>query len=138
MALFAVVLFSGLRSREALTLRVEDVSFSQAQVRVFGKGRRQRLMPVKPDTLRLLDVYVRTERPPTTSPFLFVSLQGKTRGLPMTPAGLRSLFRYHRRVSDVPHGNPHRFRHTFGSDMVPAAVSLPALMPFLWHVHRHT
>jgi integrase len=138
MALVALLLFNGLRSREALTLRVEDVSFSQAQIRVFGKGRRQRLMPVKPDTLRLLDVYLRTERPPTLSPFLFVALQGKTRGLPMTPAGLRSLFRYHRRVSDVPHGNPHRFRHTFGADMVRVGVSLPALMHLMGHVHVQT
>jgi hypothetical protein len=29
----------------------------------------------------------------------------------MTPAGLRSLFRYHRRTTDVAKANPHRFRH---------------------------
>ena len=46
----------------------------------------------------------------------------------MTPAGLRSLFRYHRRTTGVKIANPHRFRHTFASDMVRAGVSLPALM----------
>lgn len=138
MALVALLLFNGLRSREALTLRLEDVSFSQAQIRVLGKGRRQRMLPVKPDTLRLLEVYLRNERPLTDSPFFFVALQGKTRGLPMTPAGLRSLFRYHRRVSDVPHGNPHRFRHTFGADMIRGRVSVPALMHLMGHVQVQT
>ena len=46
----------------------------------------------------------------------------------MTPAGLRSLFRHHRRTTGVLIANPHRFRHTFASDMVRAGISLPALM----------
>ena len=52
----------------------------------------------------------------------------------MTPAGLRSLFRHHRRTTGVKMANPHRFRHTFASDMVRAGVSLPALMTLLGHV----
>jgi len=55
-------------------------------------------------------------------------LKGPTRGTRMTPAGLRSLFRYHRRTTGVKIANPHRFRHTFASDMVRAGISLPALM----------
>jgi integrase len=138
MALIALMLFNGLRSRELLNLKIEDLCFSAAQIRVFGKGRRERLLPVKADTLRLLQTYLRTERPSTGSPYVFVALQGKMRGLPMTPAGLRSLFRHHRRASDVPQANPHRFRHTFGADMVRAGVSLPALMRLLGHAHVQT
>ena len=138
MAIVALMLFNGLRSREVLTLQLADLAFSEAQIRVLGKGRRQRILPVKADTLRLLEVYLRTERPVTGSPCLFVALQGKTRGLPMTPAGLRSLFRYHRRASDVANANPHRFRHTFGADMVRAGVSVPALMRLMGHVHVQT
>ncbi|MBI3347555.1 MAG: site-specific integrase [Burkholderiales bacterium] len=138
LALVALLLLHGLRSREVLSLRIADIWFSQAQIRVQGKGRRQRILPAHPKTLRLLDVYLRSERPATASPFVFVALQGKTRGLPMTPAGLRSLFRSHRRSSQVPNANPHRFRHTFGADMVRAGVSIPALMHLLGHTHVHT
>jgi site-specific recombinase XerD len=56
----------------------------------------------------------------------------------MTPAGLRSLFRHHRSTSGVPQANPHRFRHTFGSDMIRAGVSLPALQRLMGHVYIHT
>jgi len=56
----------------------------------------------------------------------------------MTPAGLRSLFRHHRATSGVPPANPHRFRHTFGADMVRSGVSLPALQRLMGHAHIHT
>ena len=56
----------------------------------------------------------------------------------MTPAGLRSLFRHHRLRSRVPQANPHRFRHTFGADMVRAGISLPALQHLMGHSQIHT
>jgi integrase/recombinase XerD len=56
----------------------------------------------------------------------------------MTKAGLRSLFRYHRSQSGVAKANPHRFRHTFGSDMIRAGVSLPALQRLMGHSHIDT
>ena len=51
----------------------------------------------------------------------------------MTTAGLRSLFRHHRVRSQIPHANPHRVRHTFGTDMVRAGMSLPALQQLMGH-----
>jgi hypothetical protein len=56
----------------------------------------------------------------------------------MTPAGLRSLFRHHRQASHVPQANPHRFRHTFGTDMARAGISVPALMHLMGHAHIRT
>jgi site-specific recombinase XerD len=56
----------------------------------------------------------------------------------MTPAGLRSLFRHHRLRSQVPQANAHRFRHTFGADMVRAGISLPALQHLMGHSQIHT
>ena len=57
---------------------------------------------------------------------------------PLTPAGIRSLFRYHRKTAKVPRANAHRFRHTFGTDMVRAGVSLPALMRLMGHASIRT
>jgi integrase/recombinase XerD len=56
----------------------------------------------------------------------------------MTAAGLRSLFRHHRLRSRVPQANPHRFRHTFATDMVRAGMSLPALMHLMGHADIQT
>jgi site-specific recombinase XerD len=56
----------------------------------------------------------------------------------MTPAGLRSLFRHHRQTTGVTQANPHRFRHTFASDMIRAGISLPALMQLMGHAQIQT
>ena len=138
MAIVALMVLSGLRSREVLGLTLEDLLFSESQLRVCGKGRKVRPVPLPPETIRLLQSYLKTERPLTNRPEVFVSLKGKARGQAMTPAGLRSLFRHHRKEADVKKANPHRFRHTFGSDMVRAGVSLPALMRLMGHAHIDT
>jgi site-specific recombinase XerD len=90
------------------------------------------------EIVEVLDKYLRLERPLTNSSFLFVSLKGRRRGRAMTPAGLRSLFRHHRRGSLVLPANPHRLRHTFGTDMVRDGISLPALQHLMGHAQIRT
>ena len=137
-ALVGLLLLNGLRSCEVLWLQLEDLRLSEGQLRVRGKGAKVRMMPLPPETVRLLDCYLKTERPATSATQVFVSLKGKARGQPMTPAGLRSLFRYHRVRTAIENANPHRFRHTFGSDMIRAGVSLPALRHLMGHANIET
>ncbi len=138
LAIVALMLQDGLRSCEVLQLQLEDLLLSEARLHVLGKGRKQRFLPLTADTLQVLENYLHLERPLTNSSVLFVSLKGRRRGRPMTAAGLRSLFRHHRLLSKVPQANPHRFRHSFGSDMVRAGISLPALMHLMGHSDIHT
>src|SRR5437899_1865127 len=133
LAIVGLMLLQGLRSAEVLDLNPDDVLSSEGQLRVRGKGSKLRFLPLAPETIQLLDHYMRLERPNPCSAALFVSLKGPARGQRMTPAGLRSLFRYHRRTTGIKLANPHRFRHTFASDMVRAGVSLPALMRLMGH-----
>ena len=128
----------GLRSQEVLDLNRDDLLLPEAQIRVRGKGNKTRFLPLAPEAAQLLDHYLRLERPTTSTNALFVSLKGPARGARMTPAGLRSLFRHHRRTTGVKIANPHRFRHTFASDMVRAGVSLPALMQLMGHAQIQT
>ena len=128
----------GLRSAEVLALNRDDLLLSEGQVRVRGKGNKLRFLPLAPETIQLLDHYMRLERPNPCGAALFVSLKGPARGLRMTPAGLRSLFWHHRRTTGINLANPHRFRHTFASDMVRAGVSLPALMHLMGHADIET
>jgi len=138
LAIVGMMLLQGLRSAEVLALNRDDVLLSEAQLRVRGKGNKLRFLPLAPETIQLLDHYLRLERPPNCGPALFVSLKGRARGTRMKPAGLRSLFRYHRHTTGIKLANPHRFRHTFASDMVRAGVSLPALMQLMGHADIQT
>jgi site-specific recombinase XerD len=138
LAVVALMLLNGLRSREVLDLKLGDLLLSEAQLQVTGKGSRLRILPLPPETIRILQTYLRSERPLTNAAEVFVCLKGQARGRPMTSAGLRSLFRHHRGSTGIAQANPHRFRHTFASDMIRAGVSLPALMRLMGHAHIHT
>ena len=134
----ALMLSCGLRSREVIELTLDDFSIPSGEIRVRGKGDRERLLPLPPQVSSVLKSYLEVERPPTSTRQLFVSLKGSLRGQRMTAAGLRSLFRHHRLSARVPKANPHRFRHTFGSDLARAGISLPALMKLMGHTDIHT
>ena len=57
---------------------------------------------------------------------LFVSLKGPARGVRMTAAGMRSLFRHHRRISQTAPAHPHRFRHYAEFRTMPRKLSTHA------------
>jgi len=138
LAIVGLMLLQGLRSAEVLALNRDDALLSEAQLRVPGKGNKFRFLPLAPETVQLLNHYLRLERPNPCSAALFVSLKGRARGTRMTAAGLRSLFRYHRQATGIQLANPHRFRHTFASDMIRAGMSLPALMQLMGHADIQT
>ena len=138
LAIVGLMLMHGLRSAEVMALNRDDVLLSEGQLRVRGKGNKLRFLPLAPETTQLIDHYLRLERPDPCSAALFVVLKGPARGTRLTPAGLRSLFRYHRGTTGIQLANPHRFRHTFASDMVRAGISLPALMQLMGHADIQT
>jgi site-specific recombinase XerD len=138
LAIVGLMLLHGLRSCEVLALNREDVQCAESQIQVQGKGKRIRILPLARESVELLDHYLSLERPPHCGQALFVCLKGSARGNRMTPAGLRSLFRHHRQTTGVTLANPHRFRHTFASDMIRAGISLPALMQLMGHAQIQT
>jgi site-specific recombinase XerD len=138
LALVGLMLLDGLRSSEALALQLADLPPAGSQIRVCGKGNRQRILPLPEDIRDVLKKYLLLERPLTGSPALFLCLKGPHRGQPLTAAGLRALFRHHRHATQIPEAHPHRLRHTFGADMVRAGVSLPALQSLMGHAQIRT
>jgi len=134
-AMAGLMLLSGLRSAEVLGLRVADIDIGRGWVRVTGKGDKERRVPVDPDVAGLIQSYLLAERPETSSPALFVVAKGANRGQPLTAAGLRRVFRYHREISGVAAGHPHALRHTFGTALAEAGVDLPVLQALMGHDH---
>jgi site-specific recombinase XerD len=134
LAIVHLMLLSGLRSREVISLKLGDVSLLERSVRVLGKGAKERVVPLADLAAMSVQQYFKHERPrESAGDLLFVCLQGKRCGLGMTPAGLRSVFRSHRKPCALQNANPHRFRHTFGTDMARGGVSLSVLQKLLGH-----
>ena len=134
-AIAGLMLLSGLRSAEVLGLVVADVDIGGGWVRVMGKGGKERRVPLDPEVAGLIQSYLLAERPETASRVLFVVAKGPTRGQPLTAAGLRRVFRYHREISGVAAGHPHALRHSFGTALAEAGVDLPVLQALMGHDH---
>jgi site-specific recombinase XerD len=104
-------------------------------VRVIGKGNKERRVPLDPDVASLIQTYLLAERPETTSDALFIVAKGPNRGQPLTAAGLRTIFWYHRAKADVPAGHPHALRHSFGTALAEAGVDLAVIQALMGHDH---
>lgn len=139
LAIVLFMLLCGLRSSEVLSLRLEDINFGDRQVRIQGKGGKERVLPLPETLVSVLQSYLRLERAvQCRTQALFVVLQGKRRYQSMTLAGLRRLFRYRRLDQKLCRANAHRFRHTFGTDMARSKVDLPVLQRMMGHADPST
>ena len=74
LAIVGLMLLHGLRSCEVLALNREDIQFPDAQIRVPGKGKKIRMLPLDRDSVKLLDHYLCLERPPRCGQALFCLL----------------------------------------------------------------
>ncbi len=135
-----LMLLCGLRSKEVLSMQIEDLCFPESRLRIRGKGGKERALPLPSIIAESITGYLRFERPSRCGcSRLLVVLQGKRRGQPMTAAGLRSLFRHRRRSRlTITNANAHRFRHTFGADMARCGVRLPVLQKMMGHARAVT
>jgi len=112
-AIAGLMLYCGLRSAEVLGLGVVDVDIGGRWLRVMGKGERERRVPLDADVASVIQVYLLAERPESSSSRLLLVAKGPHRGQPLTAAGLRTIFRYHRGLTGIVGGHPHALRHTF-------------------------
>jgi site-specific recombinase XerD len=133
-AMALAMLVGGLRAAEVRSLRLADVDRGMRRVRVVGKGNKERTVPVDRVFFTELGNYLRTERPPgCATPECFVVLRGPTRGLALTEAGMRRIFRTHRARSGATRVRPHRLRHTYGTELAAAGIDLLVLRELMGH-----
>lgn len=129
-----LMLLCGLRSCEVLRLEVGDIDLIDDQIRVRGKGDKQRLLPIPPAVRKSLAHYIDYERPLDCSHNRLITvLQGPCRGQPLTQEGLRTLFRHRRLTAGLARVHPHLFRHTFCTNMIRQGVSLPVVQKLMGH-----
>ena len=138
-AIMLAMLLGGLRASEVRTLPLADVDMGMRQVKVTGKGSKQRIVPIDRAFFAEVRAYLDLERPKgLRTAECFVVLRGPTNGQAMTEAGLRKIFRVHRARTGAVRVRPHRLRHTFGTDLAAAGIDLLVLRDLMGHAHVET
>jgi len=118
----------GLRISELLGLRVKDVDFLSENLRVLGKGSKERLVPIGSPALAALQRYLR-EAAVTSGP-LFLS----KRRTPITQQAVDQLLRKYLKLSSIPFKvSPHKLRHSFATHLLDAGADLRSVQSLLGH-----
>lgn len=130
-ALVLLIFGCGLRISEALALRNFDFRGRPDSLRIIGKGRKERIVPVLPAVLDAIDKYVKL-RPfwAGANELLFRSV----RGLPMTPRMAEKVVENLRHYLQLPdYVTPHALRHTFATALLAGGADLRTLQELLGH-----
>lgn len=116
-AILRVFIDTGARRAEIAGLRwnpgdddVHDVDLDRGLLRVIGKGRRERVLPVGAKTVKALDRYIRkrSQHPASGEPWLWLGRKGR-----MTESGIFQTVRRRGQQAGLGELHPHQLRHTF-------------------------
>lgn len=125
----SLMLDSGLRLHEVVTLTIEHTHLPEGYIIVDGKGNKQRVVPLGMNTRKFLFRYL-SRRPGCASTdrvFLMSNLE------PVTDATLRQMFRKLKKRSGIPRLRAHLLRHTFATRYLENGGDMYALQQILGH-----
>ncbi|MEW6330385.1 MAG: tyrosine recombinase XerC [Pseudomonadota bacterium] len=136
-ALLELLYSSGLRLSELVNLNIPELDLAGGQVRVTGKGRKMRDVPVGAKARAALRDWlaVRAEFAGTDEAAVFVARNGKRLGARAVQARLRQWAR--RQGMEVP-VHPHMLRHSFASHVLESSGDLRAVQEMLGHANLST
>lgn len=125
---------AGLRVSEWIGLALKDVLLEDGLVRVFGKGSKERLVPIGRSAIGAVAVYVRELRPVLErghgKGILFLNGQGK----PLTRMGAWKILRkYVDQAAIEKPVSPHTLRHSFATHLLEGGADLRAVQEMLGH-----
>ncbi|MCG0277235.1 MAG: tyrosine recombinase XerC [Thermanaeromonas sp.] len=136
-ALWETLYASGLRVGELVSLNLEDVDLSRGEIRVRGKGGRERLAPLGRMAIAAIKDYLACGRPVLATrgnpgeKALFLNHLGSR----LTSRGVRQRLDYYVKKTVVAAGiSPHVLRHCFATHMLERGADLRAVQELLGHV----
>jgi integrase/recombinase XerD len=130
---------AGLRVSEWITIGVRDVMLEDKLVRVFGKGSKERLVPIGRSAIGAIATYTRELRPKLEKGSGKGVLFLNARGEPLTRMGAwKILRRYVERANIEKHVSPHTLRHSFATHLLEGGADLRAVQEMLGHADIST
>jgi integrase/recombinase XerC len=134
-AILETIYSCGLRIAELCGLRAEDIDFSERLVRVRGKGKKERILPIgKPALDAILAFWERvSERPAGEAPVFPTGMEKKT---PLSPREVQLRMKKYLAVAGLdPQLTPHKLRHSYATHLLDAGADLRSVQELLGHQH---
>lgn len=133
-SMLEVLYATGIRVSELVELGLNDVNFDLGYIIAYGKGSKQRIVPIGEKAKIKLREYLDTSRPKLlksrTSPHLFVTRLGRK----MTRQGFWKIIKAYSRKSGLTKKiSPHTLRHSFATHLLERGADLRAIQVMLGH-----
>lgn len=133
-AMLELLYASGMRVSELISLRVGDISFEMACVRCFGKGSKERVIPLGQYALDALTQYIQVCRPQVANNWqtdvLFLNKTGKG----LTRQGFWKIIKQYGLETGITADiTPHVLRHSFATHLLSNGADLRAIQEMLGH-----
>jgi integrase/recombinase XerD len=134
-ALLETLYATGIRVSEATTLKRSDIFVDQQLIRVFGKGSKERLVPIGSPALAWIAKYSETVRvglaaKKQTGDAVFLNWRGK----PLSRVAVWTIVKEYTRKSGIDKEvHPHSFRHSFATHLLEGGADLRSVQEMLGH-----
>ena len=138
-AMLELLYATGMRVTELINLKVEDVNLIMGFVRVFGKGNKERIVPLGETIIDILETYIETVRPQllkkTVTDNLFLNLHGK----PLSRQAIWKMIKQNGVKAEIFKTlTPHTLRHSFATHLLENGADLRAVQEMLGHADIST
>jgi integrase/recombinase XerC len=134
-AIVEILYSCGLRVSELTALDVGSVSFEESLVRVIGKGRKERIVPIGRQAKEALRLYLEARSAYADGDPLFLNHRGGR----LTPRSIqRHLKKYLLMAGILKEATPHSLRHSFATHLLDGGADLRAIQELLGHASLST
>ncbi|HOL22441.1 MAG TPA: tyrosine recombinase XerC [bacterium] len=128
-AILELLYATGIRVGELVSLTVKDINFIDETVKVMGKGKKERIVPVGGPAMKSLIAYIEA-RHNSRSEKVFLNKYGK----PLTERSVERLVeKYSKKAGIAKKVTPHTFRHSFATHMLERGADLRTVQELLGH-----
>lgn len=126
--LLVITLYSsGIRLSELLNLKLSDINLQEFEMRVFGKGSKERIVIINESVVEAIKNY---QMYWTKSEYLFTNLNGKQ----LTPQGVRYIMnKLVEDSSELSKFTPHMLRHSFATELLNSGMDIRLVQELLGH-----
>ena len=132
-AIWETLYSTGMRISELVSLTQENIDFIGGTVKVLGKGKKERMLPIGERALRAIRNYLKVRE--GDSRLIFFNKNHK----PLGARGIRKILdKYIRQVSLKEHVSPHTFRHSFATHLLNRGADLRSVQELLGHANLST
>jgi integrase/recombinase XerD len=130
----------GLRISELISLKLSDIFLDEEMIRVFGKGSKERIVPIGSSAINWIKTYLTKSRPllqkkMKSENYLFLN----SRGTKLSRMGVWKIVdRYIKESGIEKSAHPHTFRHSFATHLIEGGADLRSVQEMLGHADIST